>query len=194
MAGDDGSNGLIIFRQHGHDSIGFRARGKTGEAAQIAENRDHLAPLSLQQPLIGVFNQFSHLRRKESLQAIDALGFLFGDCQLCRHLVEAVCQLLQLVAARDRDAMIELPGADPFAASTTDLSLLKSSDPALPRSTRLMSGWATRRPESSTMRAWPVSPILIAATTSQISFRLMSAMAIPADGRFPATAILMWGS
>jgi hypothetical protein len=114
MAGDDGSNSFIIFREHGHDGIRFGARGKTGEAAQIAEDRDDFTPLSVQQPLIGVFNQFSHLRRKETFQAIDAFGFLPGDRQFLRHLVEAIRQLLQFVAARDRDAMIELTGADPF--------------------------------------------------------------------------------
>ena len=76
MAGRDGANGFIILPQHGQNGIGLGTRGKRGEAAQIAENRDHLPPLSVQQPLIGVFDQFSHLRGKELLQAIDALGLL----------------------------------------------------------------------------------------------------------------------
>ena len=92
------------------------------------------------------------------------------------------------LAARTDSATTGLPSspvvatADPLAALTTDLSRLKSPEPPSLRSTRLMSGWAIRRPESSTTRAWPVSPILIAAMTSQISFRLMSAMTI-AGGR-----------
>jgi pyruvate dehydrogenase E1 component beta subunit len=67
----------------------------------------------------------------------------------------------------------------------------KSPEPLRPRRTRLISGWAIRRPESSTTIAYPVSPILISAITSQISFRFTSAMATPAAGRFPATAILI---
>ena len=61
MAGGDGADGFIIFPQHGQNGIGLGAGGKRGEAAQIAENRDNLPPLSIQQPLIGVFHQFSHL-------------------------------------------------------------------------------------------------------------------------------------
>jgi hypothetical protein len=52
--------------------------------------------------------------------------------------------------------------ADPFEAAMTDLSRLKTVEPASPRRTRLMSGCAIRRPESSMTKARPVSPILIA--------------------------------
>ena len=62
VAGRDGANGFIIFPQHGQDDIGLGTRGKRGEAAQIAENRDHVPPLSIQQPLIGVLDQFGDLR------------------------------------------------------------------------------------------------------------------------------------
>src|SRR5262249_3675578 len=86
----------------------------SGEAAQIAENRDNLTPLSVQNPLIGLLHQFRHLWRKESLQAVDALRFFLGDRQFFRHLIEAICQLLQFVPARDRDAMVELSGAYPL--------------------------------------------------------------------------------
>ena len=101
------------------------------------------------------------------------------------------------LAARTESATTGLPSSpvvtttDPLAALTTHLSRLKSSAPAPLRSTSLISGWAIRRPESSTTSAWPVSPILMAAMMSQISFRLMSATTIPAAARFPATAIRM---
>jgi hypothetical protein len=78
MAGRDGSNGFIIFAQHGHNGIGLGVRGKSSEAAQVAEDRDDLTPLSIQQPLIGVFDQFRYLWREELLQAIDALRLLLG--------------------------------------------------------------------------------------------------------------------
>ena len=116
MAGRDGADRLIVFPQHGHDGIGLGTRGKRREAAQIAEDRDHLPPLSVQQPRIGMFHQFGHLWGKELLQAIDALGLLLRSRQLFRHLVEADRQLLQFVAALDRDAMVELSHPDPFNA------------------------------------------------------------------------------
>ena len=116
MAGRDGADRFIIFPQHGHNGVGFGAGGKRGEAAQIAEDRDHVPPLPVEQPRIGVLHQFGHLRGKELLQAIDALGFLLRSRQLFRHLVEADRQLLQFVAAFDRDAMVELSHADPFRA------------------------------------------------------------------------------
>ena len=62
------------------------------------------------------------------------------------------------------------------------------------RSTRLMSGWATRRPGSSSTKASPVRPTLIAEITSQMNLRLTSATATPTDERLPATAIIMKGS
>src|SRR6516165_2221417 len=61
-----------------------------------------------------MLDQFSDLWGEESLQAVDALGFLLGGRQLSCHLVEAHCQSLQLVAAGDCDAMVELSGAEPL--------------------------------------------------------------------------------
>ena len=116
VAGRHGADGLIIFPQHGENDVRLGARGKRGEAAQVAENRDHLAPLSVQQSLIGVLDQFSHLRCKELLQAIDALGLLLRSRKFLRHLVEPDRQLLQFVVALDRDAMVELSHPDPFDA------------------------------------------------------------------------------
>ena len=83
------------------------------------------------------------------------------------------CDLWSGMAIKDGTRLQTSPvvvTADPFAALTMDLSRLKSPEPA------------------PTTKVWPVSPILIAAITSQINFRLMSAMAIPAAARFPATA------
>ena len=80
------------------------------------------------------------------------------------------CDLWSGMAIKDGTRLQTSPvvvTADPFAALTMDLSRLKSPEPAPPRRTRLMSGWAIRRPESSTTKVWPVSPILIAAITSR---------------------------
>src|SRR5262245_50446356 len=63
--------------------------------------------------LIGVLDQLGDLGCEKSLEAVDTLGFLTGGRELVCHLVEARCQLLQFVAARDRDAIVELSGADP---------------------------------------------------------------------------------
>ena len=76
MARRHGADRLVIFPQHGNNDIGFGTGGKRGEATQIAKDRDHLAPLLVQKSLIGVLDQFGHLRGKELLQAIDAFGFL----------------------------------------------------------------------------------------------------------------------
>jgi hypothetical protein len=99
VAGDDGSESLIVFRKHRHYDIGFGTSRESSEAAQIAENRDDLTPLPVQHPFIGLLNQFRHLWRKESFQPVDTLGFFLGDREFLRHVVEPICQLLQFVAA-----------------------------------------------------------------------------------------------
>src|SRR6516164_1184551 len=101
-----------IFRKDPHQGVRRGAGRKSREVAQIAKNRNNLAPLSFQHQLFGLLNDFRHLWRQESLQALDAFGFLLGNGQFARHLVEAIRQLLELVAARDRDAMVEMAGAD----------------------------------------------------------------------------------
>jgi hypothetical protein len=52
-----------------------------------------------------------------------------------------------------------------------------------PRHTRLISGWATGRPEQSSTNASPDCPIWIAEITSQISLRLTTAMVMPLTSR-----------
>src|SRR5262245_19660401 len=114
MAGDDASDRFIICRKDRHYSIGFGTGRESGEATQIAKNCDDLTPLPVQHPFIRVLNQFRHLGREESFQAVDTLGSFLGNQKFYRYLVEAICQLLQFVTTRDRDAMLELASADPL--------------------------------------------------------------------------------
>ena len=91
---------------------GFGARGKGGEAAQIAKHRDDVAPLlrrAAADPECSTSSATCGARNCFSL--IDALRFLLRGRELHRHLVEANCQLLQLVAAGDHDAVSRIAHA-----------------------------------------------------------------------------------
>ena len=66
-------DGIVVSTQHADDRFGVGARRECGEAAQVAEHHDDLDAPPVENAVVAdPVDQFSHLRREESLEAADA--------------------------------------------------------------------------------------------------------------------------
>ena len=68
-AEDEVAERRVVLAQHRHDLLGLAGLGEGGEAAQVAEHHDDLAPVALEERLVaGVDDQVGQLRRQEAAQ------------------------------------------------------------------------------------------------------------------------------